>query len=337
MDSLEVNKGVAAVLAAGIAFMGVTLISQALVKPAHLEKTAIAIEGAAPVVAAAAAEDPPVALLLASADASRGQADTQKQGCVACHSFNEGGKAGVGPNLYGVVNAPHGHMEGYAYSAVLKGKSGPWTYDELNAWLKKPSTYAPGTKMSYAGWSDAKGRADIIDYLRTLSHDPAPLPAAPAQQASAPVPTPSEAASPVKAPTAPAAPSTTAAGDEPPIAALLASADVAAGQKQTMTSGCVACHSFNEGGKTGVGPNLYGVVGAPHGHMEGYTYSAALKGKEGPWTYDELSAWLKKPSTYAPGTKMSFAGLASQQARANVIAYLRSLSPNPEPLPPVAD
>jgi len=103
-----------------------------------------------------------------------------------------------------------------------------------------------------------------------------------------------------------------------------------------MKSGCIACHSFNEGGKAGVGPNLYGVVGAPHGHMAGYAYSAALKGKEGPWTYDEMNQWLKKPSAYAPGTKMSFAGLSDAKARANVIAYLRSLSPNPEPLPQAA-
>ncbi len=341
MDSLEVNKGVAAVLVAGIAFMGASLISQALVKPHPLDKPAIAIESATPQVAAAPAADPPIAVLLASADVSRGQADVQKQGCVACHSFNEGGKAGVGPNLYGVVGAPHGHMEGYAYSTALKGKQGPWTFDELNEWLKKPSAYAPGTKMSYAGWADAKGRADIIDYLRTLSASPEPLPAASAQQASAQAPAPagSEAPAPVKTPTgAPAAAAGAAAGGagDPPVATLLASADVAAGQAQTMKSGCIACHSFNEGGKAGVGPNLYGVLGAPHGHMEGYAYSAALKGKEGPWTYDEMNQWLKKPSAYAPGTKMSFAGLGDAKARANVIAYLRSLSANPEPLPEAA-
>ncbi len=98
------------------------------------------------------------------------------QGCVACHSFNEGGKMGVGPNLYNVVGAPHGHMEGYQYSAALKGKAGPWTLDEMNEWLTKPSAYAPGTKMGYAGLADPKKRADIIDYLRSLSHSPVALP-----------------------------------------------------------------------------------------------------------------------------------------------------------------
>ena len=332
MDSMEINKAFGAVLTAGIAFMGASLIGQTLVHTEKLEKPAIAIPAApGAVVAAAPAEDPPVALLLASADPARGQTATQKAGCVACHSFNEGGKAGVGPNLYGVVGGPHGHMEGYAYSAVLKAKAGPWTYDELNAWLKKPAAYAPGTKMTYAGMDDAKTRADIIDYLHTLAHEPEALPAVPAgMAAAAPSKGPVTTAS-VQAPSEPSA--AAAPSGDPPIAALLAKADVDAGKSQTMKSGCVACHSFNEGGKAGVGPNLYGVVGAPHGHMEGYAYSAALKAKEGPWTYEELNAWLKKPAAYAPGTKMSFAGLADPQARANVIDYLHTLAANPEPLP----
>jgi cytochrome c len=327
---MEINKAFGAVLTAGLAFMGASLIGSTLIHPHKLEKPAIAIEGAAPAAGAATpAEDPPIAALLASADPARGQAATQKAGCVACHSFNEGGKAGVGPNLYGVVGAPHGHMEGYAYSAALKGKAGPWTFDELNEWLKKPSAYAPGTKMTYAGMADPKTRADIIDYLHTLAQTPEPLPAAPAA-------TPAKAAT--AAPAAGATvPSTTAAAaapaGDPPIAALLAKADPEAGKAQTVKSGCVACHSFNDGGKAGLGPNLYGVVGGPHAHMPGFAYSAALKGKEGPWTYDELNEWLKKPSAYAPGTKMSFAGLADPQARANVIDYLRTLAATPQPLP----
>jgi cytochrome c len=82
-----------------------------------------------------------------------------------------------------------------------------------------------------------------------------------------------------------------------------------------------------------VGPNLYGVVGGPHAHMEGFNYSAGLKAKSGPWTFDELNEWLHKPSSYVPGTRMAFAGISNDQQRADVIAYLRSLSPNPVPLP----
>ena len=187
MESLEVNKACAAVLVAGITFMVAGLIGDSLVHPRRLETSAIKIVvptegGPAPVAVA----DPPVAFELASADPAAGEALTKQQGCVACHSFNEGGKAGVGPNLYGVVGAIHGHMPGYEYSAALKSKQGPWTYDELYEWLKKPSAYAPGTKMSYAGLADPKKRADVIDYLHTLSHSPEPLPAAPAAAAPAP-------------------------------------------------------------------------------------------------------------------------------------------------------
>jgi len=337
MDSLEINKAVAAFLVAGIAFMGAGLISDALVHPTQIKGTAIKIDLPSEQTAAAAPAEaePPIAVLLASADPARGEAGVKSSGCVACHSFNEGGKAGVGPNLYGVVGGPHGHMEGYTYSAAIKGKQGPWTFEAMNEWLKKPSAYAPGTKMSYAGLADPKKRADIIDYLRTLAKEPLPLPAASAQQAKAPA---SAAKATADAGTAVAAASPNPAPGAAPTAGsdvnvLLASADVDAGKSATAKLGCVACHSFNEGGKIGIGPNLYGIVGAPHAHQEGFAYSAVLKGKEGPWTYAELDKWLLKPSTYAPGTKMSFAGIGNAKTRADVIAYLRSLAAYPEPLP----
>ena len=285
MGTLEVNKACAAVLVAGVAFMLSSVIGDALVHPAKLEKPAIAIEAPAGSGPAEAQQDPPVAALLASADPAKGKTDVSSAGCVACHSFDEGGKAGIGPNLYGVVGAPHGHMAGFDYSTALKGKTGPWTYDELYEWLKKPSAYAPGTKMTFAGLSNAKERADIIDYLHTLSGAPEPLPTPPAAAAAAPA---------------------AATG----IDALLANADPHKGQVQTLQQGCVACHTFTEGGKAGIGPNLYGVVGGPHGHMAGFDYSSALKAHTGDWTYEELDKWLTKPAAYAPGTKMTFAGLS---------------------------
>ena len=332
MDNLEVNKAVAAVLIAGIAFMGSGLISEALVHPHLLNKAVIKIDlpdAAGPKVAAAAPEEP-IAALLVSADAGRGEAGVKAQGCVSCHSFNEGGKAGVGPNLYGVLGAPHGHMEGYSYSNAIKAKAGPWTYDELNSWLLKPSAYAPGTKMSYAGLTDEHKRADIIAYLRSLSHDPEALPTPPAKEANAAA-TPVAASAAAPPPGGAAAPAAAAPANDS--VALLASASPDAGKTDTMKLGCIACHSFNEGGRAGLGPNLYNVVNGPHAHMEGYSYSAALKAKEGLWTYAELDKWLLKPSAYAPGTKMSFAGIADPKVRADVISYLRSLSSDPAPLP----
>jgi cytochrome c len=179
---MEINKVFAAVLVGGIAFMLSTVIADGLVHPVELKQSAIKIEGVeAPAAAPAGGDAPkpsaPIATLLASADPVAGEGVTKKL-CVACHSFNEGGKAGVGPNLYGVVGGPHGHMEGYSYSAAIKAKTGPWNFEELNEWLTKPSAYAPGTKMGFAGLANEKQRADVIDYLRTLSHNPVPLPAA---------------------------------------------------------------------------------------------------------------------------------------------------------------
>ena len=78
-----------------------------------------------------------------------------------------------------------------------------------------------------------------------------------------------------------------------------------------------------------MGPNLYGIVGAKHAHMEGFNYSPALRGMaDKPWTYEELNAWVHSPRAYAPGNRMSFAGLSNTQQRANLIAYLRSISPS---------
>ncbi len=326
MDSMEINKGIAAVLIAGIAFFLFGSIGVNLVRENPLEKPAIQIatqEPAKPAAQQGPAPLPPIAPLLAKADPAAGEAYAKKA-CAVCHSFNEGGKAIVGPNLYNVVGGPHAHMAGFDYSNALKSKTGPWTFAELNEWLHKPSAYAPGTRMGFAGIANDQERANVIDYLRTLSPNPVPLPS------------PTEAPAPAAPGAAPAAPGPTAAAPpaaEPSVDELLASADPAKGEADTKKQGCVACHTFTEGGKAGIGPNLYGVVGAPHGHMEGYNYSAALKSHEGPWTFDELNKWLTKPAAYAPGTRMTFAGVKDAKDRADIIDYLRTLSANPEPLP----
>ncbi len=186
MDSMDVNKAIASVLVVGIVYMGATLIADGLVSPERLKQPAIKIEGVnvttAPTTEQAEAPLPPIAPLLASADPGAGEADMKKL-CSPCHSWNEGGKALIGPNLYNVVGGPHAHMQGYDYSNALKSKQGPWTFDELNAWLRKPSAYAPGTKMGFAGISSDKERADVIDYLHTLSPNPLPLPAATTEKA----------------------------------------------------------------------------------------------------------------------------------------------------------
>lgn len=118
-----------------------------------------------------------------------------------------------------------------------------------------------------------------------------------------------------------------------PIAPLLASADAGAGE--TTFKKCASCHSVDNGGVNKVGPNLWSVVGRGMGTHAGFNYSASLKefGSGKAWDYEALSAFLLKPKAYIKGTAMGFAGLAKPEDRANLIAYLRTLSDSPVALP----
>jgi cytochrome c len=121
---------------------------------------------------------------------------------------------------------------------------------------------------------------------------------------------------------------------EEPIEKLLASADPAHGENTAKQ--CQACHTFEKGGPNRVGPNLWGVVGRPRASEPGFNYSAAMKAKGGTWTIDELNQFLTSPKGYIPGTAMTFNGLPRGAQRADVIAYLNSLSDSPKPLPKAA-
>lgn len=186
MDSFEFNKFAGAVLASVLFILGVSVLADTLYETHEANPQAYAVaaleegEGGGET---AAVEEVPLATLLANADVARGEKASKK--CTACHTFEEGGPARIGPNLYHVVGGPHAHMPGFAYSAAMQAKSGEtWSFEELDHFITDPRGYLPGTAMSFAGIKKPQERADLLVYLNSLGSN-VPLPEAPAEDASA--------------------------------------------------------------------------------------------------------------------------------------------------------
>lgn len=118
---------------------------------------------------------------------------------------------------------------------------------------------------------------------------------------------------------------------DPPIETLLASADVAKGER--VFKKCAACHVAEKGGANKVGPQLYGIVGRQIAGLGDFKYSGALSGKEGVWDWTALDGFLKAPRKWAEGTSMGFKGLKKPQERADIIAWLNQQSDAPAPIP----
>ena len=222
METTDGNKLALAVLGTLLGTMALGVFSSAIYAPNRAVKPGYALPAGTEATAAApkAAPETPFPVELAKAEVAKGQADTKI--CQTCHSFEKGGPIRVGPPLWGVVGRHKGSFPGYSYSEGMKSKGGDWTYDDLNVFLTKPSAYVAGTKMTFGGEAEESKRADIVDYLHTLSDSPLPLPtpaAAPSPAAAAtPSPAPTAAAKPAPAPAAAAkpAPAPTAAAKPAP-------------------------------------------------------------------------------------------------------------------------
>ncbi|HYD05702.1 MAG TPA: cytochrome c family protein [Reyranella sp.] len=122
------------------------------------------------------------------------------------------------------------------------------------------------------------------------------------------------------------------AAELPPIGPKLKDANVEKG-KALYVQQCLTCHTIDKGGVNKVGPNQWDIVGRKKASHAGFSYSSALQAKGGEWTYEDLNHMIFKPQAYVRGTKMAYAGLAKEQDRADLIAYLRTMHDNPPPLP----
>ena len=171
------------VLAGCGAALGLSIVGGMIFHGERPEKMGYAIEGVEEAGGGGEAKAVPIASLLPTADPAKGAEVFKK--CAACHTINQGGANGVGPNLYGTLGEGIGQGKGgFAFSDALKGVGGNWDFERMNAWLTSPRKFANGTKMTFAGLSNPQDRANVIAYLNQQGSN-LPLPAAPAAGAPA--------------------------------------------------------------------------------------------------------------------------------------------------------
>jgi cytochrome c len=181
MDDLKFNKYAAGVLCglllimAGVKIADVLLPHQELAEDAYPFDVAATAQTDSTQTEAPKGADPILAML-AAADIAAGEKTGKK--CAACHSFNEGGKTKIGPNLWNIVNAPVARDSGFSYSGAMADLGGVWSYTALNHFFYKPKQWLKGTKMNFAGVKKAEDRANVIAWLRSLSSSPADFPSA---------------------------------------------------------------------------------------------------------------------------------------------------------------
>jgi cytochrome c len=179
---LKTNTIAGWALGAGIVALGSAIVGNMMFEGHRPEKMGYAIEGVEEAGAGGAAAEVPIATLLPAADAAKGAEVFKK--CAACHTINQGGANGVGPNLYGTLGEAIAQGKGgFAFSDALKAVGGSWNFENMNAWLTSPRKFAAGTKMTFAGLSNPQDRANVLAYINSQGSN-LPLPAAPAAGAA---------------------------------------------------------------------------------------------------------------------------------------------------------
>ena len=176
MDSFEINKIIAAVLVVFLVVFGIGKISDIVF---HVEKpntSAYKVEFAEAdkTKASSSVQTVDIAALLALGSVEHGQKVFKK--CSACHSIKKGGRNNIGPALYSVLGRNMGALEDYKYSKALIAFGKDWTFEEMNNFLIKPTSYIKGTKMAFAGLKKEKDRASVILYMNANSDSPLDLP-----------------------------------------------------------------------------------------------------------------------------------------------------------------
>jgi cytochrome c len=166
------------VLFAGIVALGSSIVGSEMFHSERPKTMGYPIAGVQEEGEGGAAAEQPIEVYLAKADPAKGQQTFNK--CMACHNADKGGANQLGPNLWNVLGEPIGQGKGFAFSDALSKKGGTWNWDNLSQWLTSPRSFAPGTKMTFAGLGDPQDRANVIAFLNQHSDAPKPLPAAPA-------------------------------------------------------------------------------------------------------------------------------------------------------------
>ncbi len=175
MYTNEINKIAGALLATVLFIVMLHILGNEIFDPHVPTETAMAVDTeASEATTDEVAEVRLLPVLLAAGDAVVGERIARK--CVSCHTFDEGGKNKVGPNLWNVLGSDLASVEGFRYSGAMKDADGSWDYARLDAFIANPRAALKGNKMTFIGIKEPAQRADVILYLRSLSAAPMALP-----------------------------------------------------------------------------------------------------------------------------------------------------------------